>query len=110
MKGLNIVGVSRPVDGTEPTLKRGHYIFDPKNARWYRITDYEERPAPAFISTDDALFWASYDYRVTLETAAIADAGRFPTPASAVIYSGAILLPGVVDVYPMGSLSLPAAF
>lgn len=110
MKDSNVVGVSRPVDGTEPTLKRGQYIFDPQNARWYRITNYEERPAAAFISTEDASFWAAYDYRVNIETAAIADAGRFPTPLAAVVYSGAIFLPGVVDVYPMGSLSLPSAF
>ncbi len=91
-KGSNFVGVNRTSDGKEPLLKRGGFIFDPLNARWYRITNYEQRPAAAFA------------YDVTIETAAIANAGTDAVP------SGAIFLPGVVDVYPMGSLSLPAAF
>ncbi len=109
-KDTNIVGLSRPLDGTEPTLKRGQFIFDPVNARWYRIVDFEVRPASAFISAADAAFWAAYDYRVSMETTAVASAGILPTASAAAVYSGAIVLPGVVDVYPMGSLSLPAAF
>ena len=109
-KGFNIVGLSRPGDGTEPTLKRGQFIFDPANARWYRITDYEERPSAGFIPAAEVPFWAAYDYRVAIETAAVADAGRLPTASTAAVYSGGMLLPGVIDVYPMGSLSLPPAF
>jgi len=112
-KGFNSVGVNRTSDGKEPLLKRGGFIFDPLNARWYRITNYEPRPAAGFIASSESLFWAAYEYRITIETAAIANAGSFPialspsgsTPA---VFSGAIFLPGVVDVYPMGSLSLPS--
>jgi hypothetical protein len=109
-KGFNLVGLSRPLDGTEPLLKRGNFIFDPANARWYRITDYEERPAASFIPAAEVPFWTAYDYRVRIETAAVADAGVLPTSSTAAVYSGAMLLPGVVEVYPMGSLSLPSAF
>ena len=104
VQGLSIVGVQRNTDGTEPFLKRGGFIFDALNARWYRITDYEERPPAAFIPASQALFWATYDYRVNIETSAVSSAGTDAVP------SGAIFLPGVVDVYPMGSLSLPTAF
>jgi prepilin-type N-terminal cleavage/methylation domain-containing protein len=109
-KEFNLVGLSRPLDGTEPLLKRGNFIFDPANARWYRITDYEERPAAGFIPAAEVPFWTAYDYRVRIETTAVADAGVLPTSSTAAVYSGAMLLPGVVEVYPMGSLSLPSAF
>ncbi len=104
VKGFNRVGVRRNVDGTEPFLKRGAFIFDAANARWYRITNYRERPAAAFIPATEATFWAAYEYMVETETAAISSAGTDAAP------SGAIFLPGVVDVYPMGSLALPEAF
>ncbi len=109
-QGFNFVGVNRTADGKEPLLKRGGFIFDPANARWYRITNYEARPAAGFIPTSDALFWNAYEYRVDIETAAVSNAGAFPTATTAAFLSGAIFLPGVVDVYPMGALSLPAAF
>ena len=112
-KGYNIVGVNRTLDGKEPLLKRGGFVFDPTNARWYRITNYSERPGAAFIPTASDLeaFWNAFEYRIELETAVLSNAGTFPTALSpGVTYSGAIFLPGVVDVYPMGSLSLPAAF
>ena len=110
VQGFNFVGVNRTADGKEPLLKRGGFIFDPANARWYRITNYEQRPAAAFILATEALFWAAYEYRVSIETAAVSDAGRLPTATTPAVFFGAIFLPGVVDVYPMGSLSLPAAF
>ncbi len=111
VKGLNFVGVNRTSDGKEPLLKRGGFIFDPANARWYRITNFEQRPTAGFIPSSESLFWAAYDYRVTIETAAVSNAGRFPAPGpTPEVLSGAMFLPGVVDVYPMGSLSLPAAF
>lgn len=106
----NFIGVNRTVDGKEPLLKKGGFVFDPVNARWYRITNHSERPSAAFIpsGTDLEAFWNAFEYRVELETAVVSDAGVFPTAAApAVAYSGAIFLPGVVDVYPMGSLSLP---
>ena len=112
-KGFNIVGVNRTSDGKEPLLKRGGFVFDPANARWYRITNYSERPGAAFIpaGTDLEAFWNAFEYRIELETAVISNAGTFPTAISpGVTYSGAIFLPGVVDVYPIGSLSLPTAF
>jgi len=105
--GLAVVGVNDAAD-TQPVLKRGAYVFDALNARWYRITNHETRPTPGLIPTSEAGFWAAYKYRLTLECEVVANAGSFPTGGRSAVYSGAMFLPGVVDVYPMGSLSLPA--
>ena len=109
VSGAGFIGVNDAADGAEPVLKRGAYVFDPVNARWYRITNHEARPSAGLISSSETAFWAAYKYRVTLESAIISDAGAFPTGSSGAVYSGAIFLPGVVDVYPMGSMSLPAS-
>jgi hypothetical protein len=111
VSGAGEIWVNDAVDGTEPVLKRGAWVLDPVNARWYRITNHESRPSPGLIPSDkvEAAFWAAYRYRVRLESAVISDAGAFPTDTTGAVYSGAIFLPGVVDVYPMGSLSLPAS-
>lgn len=45
VKGTNVIGLRYPADGTTPPLKRGKFIFDAQNARWYRIQDFRERPA-----------------------------------------------------------------
>jgi prepilin-type N-terminal cleavage/methylation domain-containing protein len=109
VSGAGFIGVNDAADGAEPVLKRGAYVFDPVNARWYRITNHEVRPSAGLIPSSETAFWTAYKYRVTLESAIISDAGAFPTGSSAAVYSGAIFLPGVVDVYPMGSMSLPAS-
>jgi hypothetical protein len=111
-----VVFVDQAQDGTEPVLKRGGFVFDAFNARWYRITSHQERPliVPSNDQTD-ALYWKYYRYRLTVESPVISDAGRRPVQdsqgnlTSPPVYSGALFMPGVVDVYPMGSLSLPAS-
>jgi prepilin-type N-terminal cleavage/methylation domain-containing protein len=97
--GLNAIGDPQPV------LKRGGFIFDARNARWYRITSHEERPL--VVPSAEANFWKFYTHRLLVESPVISDAGSFPTSSIDAVYSGAMFLPGVVDVYPMGSLSLP---
>jgi hypothetical protein len=60
-------------------------------------------------------FWSTYQYRLRLETPVVEAAGNFyvsPTPNSpekAATYSaaGAVFLPGIVDVYPISSLTMP---
>ena len=106
--GSGVVGL-RAIGDPQPILKRGGFIFDARNARWYRITSYEERPL--IVPASEAIFWKYYEYRILVETPVISDAGSFPVVTSSgttdAVYSGAMFLPGVVDVYPMGSLSLP---
>jgi prepilin-type N-terminal cleavage/methylation domain-containing protein len=84
--GRNFAGTSVvfcSLDGREPALKRGGYMFDVANALWYRIREYE-------IDEDAGAF------SVMLEK-----------PASKAFTGGAIFLPGIIDVYPMGSRNLP---
>ena len=69
--------------GSEPALKRGGYMFDVANALWYRIREFE-------VDETNGIF------AVTLEK-----------PASKAFVGGAIFLPGIIDVYPMGSRNLP---
>ncbi len=78
---VSVPGVRDPV----PALKRGGYIFDVTNARWYRIREFEISEIVADRVT----------FNVTLEKPASKDG------------NGALILPGIVDVYPMGSRNMP---
>jgi hypothetical protein len=83
----NVAGTSTAVvqlpAGLEPALKRGGYMFDVANALWYRIREFEIDEGAGTFS-------------VMLEK-----------PASKAFTGGAIFLPGIIDVYPMGSRNLP---
>lgn len=115
VSGSGVVYLNESSDGTEPVLKRGGFVFDGANARWYRITSYQERPLIIPSGNQiDALYWKYYRYRLNIESPVISDAGRLPSQDStgnltAPVYSGALFLPGVVDVYPLGSFNLPAS-
>lgn len=78
-------------DVAEPFLKRGGYVFDLENARWYRVRDYSDLTTVNVNGTSGA------GYVVTLETPVIENS----------IGGKAVFLPGVVDVYPMDSLRFP---
>ena len=58
-------------------------MFDVANALWYRIREFEVDEGAGIFS-------------VMLEK-----------PASKAFTGGAIFLPGIIDVYPMGSRNLP---
>jgi hypothetical protein len=80
--GTSVAIVQLPA-GLEPALKRGGYMFDVANALWYRIREFEVDEGAGIFS-------------VMLEK-----------PASKAFTGGAIFLPGIIDVYPMGSRNLP---
>lgn len=89
-------------DSTEPPLRKGGYIFDTANGKWRRIRNVQE--APLFPTGN----FVSFDYLVVVEepigitegAGSLAGAGPF-TP---------VMVPtGIVDVYPMGSRSIPAS-
>ncbi len=76
VKGTNFVGIRYPYranasDTTTPKFKRGKYILDAQNARWYRVQDYVERPL-------GNLGWAyqQYDAVVSTETEIAAAGGE----------------------------------
>lgn len=73
-------------DPMEPFLRRGGYALDVDNARWYRISDFEV--------LDDT------QTEVTFETTPVEN-----TPNDAI--GNVIFLPGIVDVFPLGSVPYP---
>ena len=86
-------GVDANGDPAEPFIKRGSWVLDVQNARWYRIAGSKDHPA-------NPDWWL-----LTLESAAVQS-----TPgvgAGATLAGGAIFIPGIVDVYPLGSKALP---
>ncbi|MEZ6126328.1 MAG: prepilin-type N-terminal cleavage/methylation domain-containing protein [Planctomycetaceae bacterium] len=78
-------GVDASGDPASPALKRGNWMLDMENARWYRISKYEDTGS---------------QFLVTLETAVVAG-----SPGAGI--GRAMILPTVVDVYPLGSIPLP---
>jgi prepilin-type N-terminal cleavage/methylation domain-containing protein len=72
-------------DVAQPALRRGGYVLDVQNARWYRVRGY----------SSTATGW-----QLELESPVIdtATTGK------------AMFLPGVIEVYPMGSMALPQDF
>lgn len=64
----------------KPLLKKGGYVLDAQNARWYRIQDVDESGSSAVL---------------TLEQPIIENGNR-----------GAILMPGIIEVFSIGSKPL----
>lgn len=95
---------SNPADPTEPSIRKGKFIFDAANGVWYRIQDVQERP---LFGTGNPL-WTTFDYLIIVEQPIRASdgAGRLTGPG-APIFAPAMFPTGIVDVYPMGSRNLP---
>lgn len=110
VKGSNVVGVVAPTAGTEPRITKGQFMFDVLNARWYRISDVREEPFDTTATTFD---WSTYTYQVFLVEEAVANSGSDAIDDGVLNGSdtsslgGAMFPPGIIDVYPMGSLPLP---
>jgi type II secretory pathway pseudopilin PulG len=84
-------GLTAGLDTAYPALRRGGYLLDVTNARWYRIANYrEEKGITIGTATGDG-------YVISLETSV----------GSAAPIGKAMFLPGVIDVYPMGSVTIP---
>ncbi|MEZ6034833.1 MAG: prepilin-type N-terminal cleavage/methylation domain-containing protein [Planctomycetaceae bacterium] len=79
-------------DIAEPAIRKSGYLLDVENARWYRIRDYREGTLLPIGSLPPA-----DGFVITLETPVI----------SSSIGGQVMFLPGVIDVYPMGSIAAP---
>lgn len=79
----------------EPSLRRGGFVLDVHNGRWYRVQDYVELTG---VNTSSAAATGTTAVQLRLEQSAIESS----PPGSRVIF-----LPTVVDVYPLGGRSLP---
>lgn len=100
-----------PTATETPFLKRGGYVCDAQNNRWYRITSYQEvADARAAQTALDFVFPAAQlgngpGAVLTLEIPILENSGyyRGGNPAGP---GGVILMPGIIDVYPLDP-SLP---
>jgi hypothetical protein len=95
----------------KPFFKKGGYVCDAINLRWYRIIDIYEPLVPGVIANampqggftvDTAATGTDRYVRLTLDQPILEDS-TITTNTS--ILGGAILMPGIVDVFPIRSQS-----
>lgn len=98
VKGAFSAEITYSTSDPEPSVKRGGFVLDVHNARWYRVVDYRELSG---VNTSNAASASLTTIQMDFETE-IVDSS--PTG------SGVIFLPTLVDVYPLGGLSLPSVF
>jgi hypothetical protein len=75
--------------GTKPFLKKGGFLFDDRNARWYRIVQLKNEATTAPTITLDRSVIAPVNTTT----------GAIETP------KWAIAIPGIVEVYPIGAVN-----
>ena len=84
----------------KPFYKKGGYVCDATNLRWYRILDFQEGTTPDLVTplgiTPRPSQTAGYDraVRLTIENKIVA-------PVPAVANGGALMMRNIVDVYPI---------
>ena len=102
------------VDGydRDPFIKKGGFVLDAQNARWYRIQGVDEKPLIGAWTGN------TYDYILRPETSisqisgedldhnGVLDAGE-DSNGNGVQDPTAIFMPGVVEVFPLGTIPLP---
>ncbi|MDP1798832.1 MAG: prepilin-type N-terminal cleavage/methylation domain-containing protein [Planctomycetaceae bacterium] len=94
-----------------PFLKRGGFVCDSQNNRWYRVLSFRDvpdayaalqqidgsitsNPFPIVSRPDGAV--------VKLDNAVLENSGIYnPEPTAASSFPGAILMPGIIDIYPL---------
>ena len=99
----------------EPFVKKGSFVLDTANARWYRVIEVEEITGSAI----------DYDLRLTLDRRALESAGEDRIQGTAtdpngtmdgnedtngnghLEFGGAIFMRGVVEVFPLGTRMFP---
>lgn len=82
----------------DPSVRKGGFILDVHNGRWYRVVDYR---TIAGVDTSGAASSTLTTVQMQLETEIVET-----SPAG----SGIMLLPTLVDVYPLGGLNLPSDY
>ena len=94
----------------EPYIKKGGFVCDAANLRWYRIIDTDgphatmalATPSGFYTTLDDTNATANQFVRLTLERPIDEDSFyRTSDAAGATFAGGAILMRGVVDVFPL---------
>lgn len=102
-------GLQESGEPAVPAIKKSGFVLDIQNARWYRIMDYTEQDVTIYGASGPV---TAPGYTIMVETPVLenspfvydADSGPAVDPR----YAGHVMfLPGVIDVYPMGSIPRP---
>ena len=139
VRGSTAIGIRYPyranaADKTTPKFRKGGFVFDAQNARWYRIQDYREVPVgnigwawpyyDAVVFTEDVITDAGGEDQYTVDGAgssillngAIDTVGgvsedlRQPGNNDGNLTPGYAMFPAsVIEVYPMGSMKMPSS-
>ena len=100
--------------GEKPFIKKGGYVTDAENLRWYRILDYHEGPTPTAVMqkagldtsltayTPDAQYDTTYRSIFIRVENKILQNGTQPSGGAGGVPRGrAMLMRGIIDVYPI---------
>jgi hypothetical protein len=144
VKGTNAIGIRYPYAGARtsnypsgtptPKFRKGGFVFDAQNARWYRVQDYKELPLgnigwnnpyyDAIVFTEDVIVDAGGEDQFTLNDSGnsillnglndtvggVTEDRRPPGNGDGNLTSGFAMFPAsVIDVYPMGSMKMPSS-
>ena len=139
VKGSTAIGIRYPyrtnaADTTTPKFRKGGFVFDAQNARWYRIQDYREIPLgniswaypyyDAVVFTEDVITDAGGEDQYTVDgggisillngiidtVGGVSEDLRPPGNNDGNLTPGyAMFPPSVIDVYPMGSMKMPSS-
>lgn len=104
-KPLVVIEYNAALGSGSPFLKRGSFICDAQNNRWYRIVSYDEVPdADAALTALDGnragTLGTGRGAIVRVDTPILENSGAF-TPAVASDPGGAVLMRGIIDVFPL---------
>lgn len=107
-KPLVVIEYNAAIGDASPFLKRGGFICDAQNNRWYRIVSYDEVPNADAAATllDSRIAGTLGTGRgaiVRLDTPILEDSGSYPTGVTGgtVNPGGAILMRSIIDIYPL---------
>lgn len=94
------------LNGQRPFLKRGGYVCDAQNNRWYRVISFREvadaRAALLLLDPNFAGTMANTPGAVVkLDNGVLEESGFYPNDGGSEEPGGAILMPGIIDVYPL---------
>lgn len=139
VKGSTAIGIRYPyritaTDSTTPKFRKGGFVFDAQNARWYRIQDYREVPIgnigwaypnyDAVVFTEDVIADAGGEDQYTINASGssillngnidtvggVSEDLRPPGNNDGNLTFGYAMFPAsVIDVYPMGSMKMPSS-
>lgn len=87
------------VGAAEPFLKKGGYVFDVENARWYRIAD--------FVAETNMIAGKTFDLRITTEDSVRQPGTVNDHDGDGLVDGFAVFMPGIVDVFPLSPRELP---